>query len=135
MRSFFNWLDERRELGIFGLRLFIGFRLIYGTVDNVLSWERMLEFRDFLAGQHFPFPLACAVTSVYVQFVCGILLLFGLFTRYVSILLALNFLVASWVDKAGGVEALTPPLAILFSALLFLFYGRDRYSLKWGSFK
>ncbi len=132
MRSFFNWLDERREPGIFGLRLFIGLRLICGTVDNVFSWQRMLEFREFLAAQHFPFPLACAVTSVYAQFLCGLLLLSGVFTRYAALLLVFNLGEAAWADLPGGVEALTPPLAILFSALLFLFYGKDRYSLRWG---
>ncbi|RPD37958.1 DoxX family membrane protein [Chitinophaga barathri] len=132
MRSFFNWLDERRELGIFGLRLFIGLRLIYGTIDNVTSWDRMLEFRAFLEAQYFPFPLACAIVSVTVQLVGGFLLLLGLLTRYVSLLLIVNFLVAAWVDFPGGVGALTPPLAILFSAVLFLFYGKDRYSVKWG---
>ena len=30
------------------IRLLVGFHLIYGTQDNVFSYERMLEFRNFL---------------------------------------------------------------------------------------
>ena len=37
-----------KKFADFPIRLAVGFHLIYGTQDNVFSWERMLEFRDFL---------------------------------------------------------------------------------------
>ncbi|MCB0628156.1 MAG: hypothetical protein R2824_04210 [Saprospiraceae bacterium] len=35
------------DLAVLLFRLVFGFRLIYGTVDNVFSWNRMLEFKEF----------------------------------------------------------------------------------------
>ena len=55
-----SFLDRYRDLAPLLLRLFVGFVLIYGTADNVFSTARMLEFRDFLAANGFPYPLACA---------------------------------------------------------------------------
>ena len=43
-----QFLDTNKQIGIFILRIFIGSRLLYGVIDNVLSWERMIEFSIFL---------------------------------------------------------------------------------------
>src|SRR5688572_8116210 len=94
MDTLFNWLHRNRDIGILLLRLFIGLRLIYGVLDNVLSWPKMLEFRDFLAQFHFPFLLVCAVLSVYGQLLAGILVILGWKIRYAAIILIINFAVA-----------------------------------------
>ena len=75
-------IERQRDLAPLLLRLFVAFVLVYGTQDNVFDRERMLEFRDFLAGQGFPLPLASAYLSAFAQFFCGILLGLGLFTRF-----------------------------------------------------
>jgi putative oxidoreductase len=118
-----------KGFGIFLLRLFIGLRLIYGTIDNVLSWERMLEFKSFLASQNFPLPLASAVISVYAQLICGIIFLLGWKIRWAGVIMMVNFLVAIFIEIPNGIEAMTPALAIFFSSLLYVLEGPGAIAL------
>lgn len=112
------------------LRLFVSFVLIYGTADNVFSYARMLEFRDFLEANGFPFPLASAYLSVYAQFVAGIFLLAGLFTRYVAVIVAINFMVALlMVHLHLPFSENIAPLAMLVCSVFFVLYGAPRYSV------
>jgi putative oxidoreductase len=123
-------LDRYRELGPLLLRLFVASILIYGTQDNILSTERMLEFRDFLDGHGFPYPLASAHLSVYAQFTCGILFILGLLTRWAAIIMIVNFLVALAMVHVGlSFSTNIAPLAMLFGSIFFLFYGAGPISL------
>jgi putative oxidoreductase len=117
-------LDRWRELGPLLLRLFLGLTLVYGTQDNVLHVEHMLEFRDFLAANGFPLPLASAYLSAYAQFVCGSLLLAGLLTRWAALLMVVNFAIALAMVHVGlPFGSNISPLAMLFGSLFFLLYG------------
>lgn len=131
MNSFFNWLDSNRSIGILLLRLFVGLRLIYGVIDNILSWDRMLEFEGFLNKVGFAIPLVCAVVSVYAQFIAGLLFILGWKIRYAALLMICNFSVA-WVmvDRFGSVEQMTPALSMLFCSVLFLFVGAGKAALE-----
>ena len=101
---------------------FIGIRLIYGVIDNVLSWKQMMEFRDFLQLYHFPLPLVSAVVSVYAQFIAGLLFVLGFKTRYAALLMILNFLVALlMVHRGHTFEQMTPALTMVFAAFFFCF--------------
>lgn len=125
-----EYFARRAELGALFLRLFIAFVLIYGTVDNVASWERMLEFRDFLAENGFPYPLLSAHLSVYAQMVCGALIAVGLFTRPAALVMAVNFLVALGMVHVGlPFDANIAPLAMLFGSVFLLFHGPGPYAL------
>lgn len=126
-----DWLNKNRDIGIFLLRIFVAVRIIYGVSDNILSWDHMVAFRDFLDKFHFPLPLASGVVSVYLQFICGLLILIGYKIRPAAFLLMLNFLVAVlMVHRNDSFESMTPALALLFSCIVLLFYGPDKYSLK-----
>lgn len=130
MQPFFAWLDRNKDVGILLLRLFAGVRLVYGVIDNVLSWKHMLLFRDFLQQFHFPVPLLSAIVSVYAQLLAGIMLAVGWKIRYAAILMIINFLVAIFMVHWGQTfEQMTPALALLFISILFLFYGPGKYSL------
>ncbi|MGZ8545655.1 MAG: DoxX family protein [Flavisolibacter sp.] len=119
-----------RDLGLLLLRLFVGIRLIYGVMDNVMSWEHMLLFRDFLALNDFPFPLTCAVVSVYAQLVCGILVIIGFLFRWASAIMVLNFLVAIFmVHRSQSFEEMTTPLLLVFIFLFFVLNGPGLLSL------
>ena len=123
-------LDRKRELAPLLLRLFVAFVLVYGTVDNVFSPERMREFRDFLAQNRFPHPMAAAYLSAYAQFIAGILLFAGFFTRLTSTIVAINFVVALVMVHAGApFNANIAPLAMLTGAIFFTIYGAPVYSL------
>jgi putative oxidoreductase len=136
MQLFSAWLNDNKDIGVFLLRLFIGIRLIYGVIDNIFSWERMLQFQAFLQKFNFPFPLISAVLSVYAQAIAGIMILLGFKIRVVAILMIINFLVALiMVHRNDTLEGMTPALAILFSSLLFLFQGAGNISLEKSSIK
>ena len=119
-----------RDAAVLLLRLFVGFVLVYGTQDNVLDGARMLEFRDFLASNGFPYPLASARLSAYAQFATGILLLAGLLTRPAAAVVAVNFVVALvMVHLRLPFSANIAPLAMLVGGLFFLLHGAPRWSL------
>lgn len=130
MQLFFNWLDRNKDVGVIIFRLFIGVRLVYGVIDNVLEWDHMIKFREFLQAFNFPLPLLSAITSVYAQLIAGLMFIVGWKIRYAAILMIINFLIAvimvHWRDTF---EQMTPALGVLFSSVLFLFYGAGRYSL------
>lgn len=120
MRAF----DRHAELGTVVLRFFFAFVLIYGTQDNVLHRERMLEFRDFVAQNGFPYPLFSAYLSAYAQFICGILLGIGLLTRLAALTMIINFVAALVMVHAGlPFSANISALAMLFCSVFFLLHG------------
>ena len=112
------------------LRLFIASVLVYGTADNVFHQEQMLEFRDFLATNGFPMPLASAHLSAYGQFLSGILLGIGLFTRLAATVVTVNFVIALAMVHVGlPFNANIAPMAMLVGGVFFVLYGAPRYSL------
>ena len=126
------YFTQRKDIGITILRLFIGGRLAYGAVDNVVSWPRMIEFADFLRPFGFPFPVASAVISAYAQFICGLLLLIGYKLRYAAAAMVVNFIIAVLfvhVSRGDSVEQTTPALALLFGSLTLLFTGAGRWAI------
>jgi putative oxidoreductase len=128
--NFNLWLNRNKDVGVLLLRLFIGVRLIYGVQDNLLHWDKMLEFEAFLSSYRFPLPLVSAIVSVYAQAIAGVMILVGWRIRIASIFMIINFIVALiMVHRSHPFETMTPALAILFSCLLFLFQGAGRFSL------
>ena len=120
---------QLRDLAPLLLRLFVAFVLVYGTQDNVFSHERMLEFRDFLAANGFPAPLAAARLSAWAQFTTGILLFVGLFTRLAAAVVVVNFVVALlMVHLRLPFTANIAPLAMFVGGLFFVLHGAPRYS-------
>lgn len=127
----FEWFEQRREYGMFFVRLIVGFHLIYGTADNVFSWARMLEFRDFLAVRGVPFPLVAAHLSVYAQFLCGILFILGLFVRPAAVAMIINFIAALAIaHRTGGYHPAALALVMLFASIAFLFHGPGKPAVR-----
>jgi putative oxidoreductase len=112
------------------IRLLLGWHLVYGVQDNVLSYPRMLEFRDFLLQNGFPVPLLSAYVSVYVQLLAGIGYLLGLGTRVAAGLMIVNFVIALLMVHLGGPYAAAfPALVMLSGAIFLLLNGPGRPSL------
>ena len=125
----YEWLERRREYGLFFIRLIIGFHLVYGTADNLFSWARMLEFRDFLAARGTPWPLVAAHVSVYAQLLCGILFILGAFVRPAALVMIINFICALLIaHRAGGYPPAALALIMLFSSVGFLIHGAGKPS-------
>lgn len=126
----FSFFERHREVGALVIRLFAGGTIVYMSQDNVFSWERMLEFRDFLAARGVLIPLVAACLSVYVQFACGILFLLGLLTRYAAIAMVVNFVAAILIVHLDlPLQAAIPPGAMLACSLFLLFNGAGRLSV------
>ena len=127
-----HFLDANQHIGILLLRIFVGLRLFYGVIDNVLSWEKMMEFADFLAANNFPFPIMSAIASVYIQLIGSLFLLIGFKIRLAAFLLVINFIIALLFVHFrinDSVEGMTPALAMLFGCLTLLFTGAQKISL------
>lgn len=114
-------LDLLRPVAWLALRLYLGWFLIVGVWDNVISPERMAEFETFLRGLKCPSPEIAAPVSVYAQLAIGVLLIPGLFTRLAGILLAVNFAIAVALFLGAGLgerEIYDPAILVFVSALL-----------------
>ena len=126
----FDFFKRRRDYGALFVRLVVGLILIHQSQDNVFSHARMLEFRDFLAARHVPWPLLAAHVSVYAQFVCGVLYLVGLFVRPAALVMIINFVAALLIAHRGQrIEGAFLALVMLFCSLFLLFNGAGKPSI------
>jgi putative oxidoreductase len=124
------FFSKHKDIGLLIFRLFIGIRLLYGVIDNILHWDRMLEFESFLKAYHFPYPLISAIVSVYMQALAGIMIIVGYKIRWAAFVMLINFTIALFmVHKGQTFEEMTSVLSMLFSSLLFLFTGSGKYGL------
>src|SRR3712207_4177674 len=122
-------LEKYKEYGVIFIRLIVGFHLIYGTQDNVFSYARMEEFAGFLSARNTPFPLFAAFLSAYAQFICGILFVAGLATRFAAAVMIINFVAALIIAHIGDTYPnMFPALMMLASACFFLLHGAGKLS-------
>jgi putative oxidoreductase len=130
MRDFFSFFRRHSAYGVLFLRLAMGVFLIYGVQDNILSWERMLEFRDFLAQHGVPYPLVAAHLSVYTQFLIGLMLLLGWGVRLAGILLIINFSAAIVIVHIGqSFPQYYPAAELICAGFFYLFNGAGPVSV------
>ena len=123
-------LSRFGDAGLLLLRLVTGAFLIWQSHDNVFSAARMAEFETFLARFGFAAPSLMAPLCVYAQFLCGILLVLGLLTRWAGLITAFVFVVACvmvhWHQDFPG---WWPALILVFLGLLFATVGPGRYAV------
>ena len=125
-----NFLKQYGDLSLLSLRILIGAFLIYGTQDNILSDAPMQEFVQFLAKRGFVWPELMAPLSVYAQFICGVLLVICLLTRWAGLLMTVNFIVAVvMVHLLQDFRGWWPAIVLVFINLHFALYGAGRYSV------
>jgi putative oxidoreductase len=123
-------LSTYQDAGLLLVRLAFGGRLIYGTYDNVFSWERMMEFSKFLAFHGFPIPTVAAITSVALQFLAGISWIIGYRVRFFSLIMILNFAVALLMVHRNDTYLGSVSAIHLFTIAIFLlFSGSGKYGL------
>ena len=138
MASIFNpdFLGRYSDLSLAALRILTGGFLVYGTEDNVRSSERMEEFVHFLEANNFLSPELLAPLSVYAQFLCGILLVLGLLTRWTGLVVAFNFVVAVvMVHWTQDFRAWWPAIVLVFLGLHFACRGAGRWSIDRAIFR
>ncbi len=89
----------------------------------------MLHFRDFLEGHGFPFPLISAFVSVVAQFLAGLSYISGLWIRFFSALMILNFLIAlAMVHMRDTYLNSAPAIHLLVVSIFLLINGGGRWS-------
>ena len=112
------------------LRLVTGAFLVWQSHDNILSAARMAEFEKFLIQFDFVLPKLMAPLCVWAQFVCGLLLIAGLLTRWAGLVTAFVFVVAVWmVHWPQDFPGWWPALILIFLGLLFATAGAGRYAV------
>ncbi|WP_462250256.1 DoxX family protein [Ekhidna sp.] len=112
------------------IRFAVGFHLIYGTQDNVFSWDRMLEFEEFLKAFGTPFPLLSAIISVYAQFICGILYIVGWKVWHAGLVMTFNFIIAiTLVHLSDPYPSIYPAISMLAGSIFLVFNGAGEFSL------
>lgn len=125
-----HFFEARKEYGAFFLRIIIGWRLVDGSQDNVFSWDRMIEFKNFLDERGVMLPLAAAIVSVYAQFICGILYMVGAFVRVAAIIMIINFIAALIIAHIGTTfQESFAAIIILFASVFLLFHGAGKLSI------
>lgn len=126
-KNFFKYID----VSLLFLRIAFGIRLIWGTLDNILSYDRMIEFADFLGANGFPFPVISAIASVYLQFAAGLCWIVGFKIREASLLMVANFLIAILMVHIGDSYINTAPAIHLLTISFFLLCnGGGKYVIR-----
>lgn len=123
----------RKDFALLLLRVAFGFRLIYGTFDNIIDWDRMVEFKNFLATNGFPIPMVCAVVSVYLQFLAGVSWIIGYQVKWTSLLMIINFVIALvgvHLINGDSYLSMAPAIHLLVVAAFFYFVGPGRYAIQ-----
>lgn len=115
------------DLALLITRVLTGAFLIHGVWDNIVSRERMAEFKSFLSSNGFAAVDVMAPLSVWAQFAIGIALLLGLLTRWAGLLLAFNFTVGvAMVHQTQGFREIWPAAVLIALGLLFATIGAGR---------
>ncbi len=119
------------NLGLLILRLIFGLVLLYGHGFGKLS--------TVFSGQeiHFMDPIGLGSTlsfylAAFAEGICAILLILGLFSRFASVVLLLNFLVIFCFHAfmiGDGFTILEPRFFYLFAFVALTFTGPGRISL------
>jgi uncharacterized membrane protein YphA (DoxX/SURF4 family) len=109
--------------------------------QSILRFFSSQELRDFFENWFgnelgFPAPLVMAFLAKGTEFMCGILVCFGLFTRISSSLLSVVMLVATFtanLDYDGSEGFIRPDGLVTIPSFLFasllIFSGGGKYSL------
>jgi putative oxidoreductase len=118
------------DVGLLLLRIATGAFLIFQSHDNVFSNARMNEFANFMTQFGFVYPKLLAPLSVYAQFTAGICFILGIFTRWLGLITAFNFLVAMWmVHWEDTVPQMWPAAVLIVLGLYLGLRGSGRFGI------
>jgi putative oxidoreductase len=123
-------LNSLQPWGAFFLRLVLGSAMLYHGYDKVIP-AGGFQAHPFSALQHhghfvvsLGMPYWLGYVSALTEFIGGILILLGLFTRFAAFMIAVNMLFAIiLVNRHHGYAASEYSLALLVIAIMLLFFG------------
>lgn len=125
---------HKPDLGLLLFRLFVGLSMALAH-----GLGKMPPSDKFLAGVEalgFPLPIVFAWAAGLSEFVGGLLIALGLFTRKASLFLGVTMAVAAF-GRHGADPFNVKELSLLyfFACALFIFAGAGKYSLDQKFFK
>jgi putative oxidoreductase len=118
-----------QSVTLLGVRLYWGFQFAqtgWGKLHN------LVKITGFFASLNIPFPGVTAPFVSMLEFVGGVLLILGLFSRPIALLLACNMFVAYWTADREALSAVfsdpgkfyaADPYTFLFASLMVLIFG------------
>jgi putative oxidoreductase len=124
-----------QSVTLLGVRLYWGFQFAqtgWGKLHN------LLKITGFFASLNIPFPGFTAPFVSTLEFVGGILLMLGLFSRPIALLLACNMFVAYWTADREALSAVfsdpgkfyaADPYTFLFASLMILIFGAGFFAV------
>src|SRR6202012_1477817 len=136
MRKLLN-IHHRIVLGLSCLQspLLLAVRLYWGFQFAQTGWGKLhnlAKITAFFTSLNIPAPRVAAPAVSLLEFVGGILLMLGLFSRPIAFLLACNMFVAYWtadhdaltsVFSDPGKFYIADPYTFLFASLMVLIFG------------
>ena len=121
--------------------MLLAVRLYWGFQFAQTGWGKLHnlpKITAFFASLNIPFPGINAPAVSTLEFVGGILMMFGLFSRPIAFLLACNMFVAYWtadhealssVFSDPGKFYIADPYTFLFASLMILIFGAGYFAL------
>lgn len=123
-----NALVNRPDFGLLIFRLFIGLTMAFAHGWGKLPPPQMLV--DGLSSMGFPLPIFFAWCAALSEFLGGLMIAAGLWTRLAAASLAFTMAVAAFVAHAADpFDKKEMALLFLFSSLLLIFQGGGALSL------
>ncbi len=121
--------------------MLLAVRLYWGFQFAQTGWGKLhnlAKITGFFASLNIPFPGLSAPLVSTLEFVGGILLMLGLFSRPVALLLACNIFVAYWTADREALSALfsdpgkfyaADPYTFLFASVMVLIFGSGLFAV------
>jgi putative oxidoreductase len=123
-----KWLNSLQPTGALLMRLILGVSMAVHGYEKVLPLSALHHYAHYVATLGLPYWLG--YVSAYTEFVGGILLILGLFTRLAAFFVAVNMLVAfATVGIHQGFGIYNYILALAALAIMLLFYGAGTLSV------
>ena len=121
--------------------MLLAVRLYWGFQFAQTGWGKLhhlAKIAGFFASLNIPFPGLTAPFIAMLEFVGGILLMVGLFSRPIALLLACNMFVAYWTADREALSAIfsdpgkfyvADPYTFLFASLMVLIFGAGLFAV------
>ena len=134
-RRFASAFSRLQPVMLLGVRLYWGFPFAqsgWGKLHNLAKITR------FFTRLNIPFPSIAAPCVSMLEFVGGILLILGLFSRPIALMLACNMFVAYWTADREALSAIfsdpgkfyaADPYTFLFASLMVLIFGEGFFAV------
>ena len=121
--------------------MLLAVRLYWGFQFAQTGWDKLhglAKITGFFVSLNIPFPAFNAHFVSGLEFVGGILLMLGLFSRPIALLLACNMLVAYWTADHEALTSIfsdpgkfyvADPYTFLFASVMILIFGAGYFAL------